>query len=119
MGFYGDIVVYDRNGEQIDTLEGKNGRPYTMPYHEDEHYWVGLAGSCGGLIVHLPKGEDTVSNLADIKLISELTYVWNFTENANTIIESMKSLALRKVLKDWIAPGDPDQTEDAECVFIG
>lgn len=40
--------------------------------------------------------------------------MYNFTENANTIIESIKSLALRKVLKDWIAPGDPDQTEDAE-----
>jgi hypothetical protein len=126
MGFDGDIVVYDRNGEQIDTLKGKNGRPYTMPYHEDEHYWVGLAGSCGGLIVHLPKGEDTVSNLAVIKLISELTYVWNFTENTNTIIESIKSIALRKVLKDWIwiGSGDPDQsqgiTEDEEdyCVSL-
>jgi hypothetical protein len=121
MGFDGDIVVYDRNGEQIDTLKGKNGRPYTMPYHEDEHYWVGLAGSCGGLIVHLPKGEDTVSNLAAIKLISESTYVWNVTENTNTntiiqkklkfLIESIKSIALRKVLKDWIDPGDPAQTQ--------
>lgn len=106
MGFYGDILVYDRNGDQIDTLEGKNGSPYTCPYDADEHYWVGMAGSCGGLCMNLPKGENTIDNLTYVKLINELTYVWNIdtetTAETDAMVDTMKSTVLGKILNSWI-----------------